>query len=132
METSCTRPNDFELIVTNPVYASLTCLQVHTPGTSTDESPADLDTSDEAESPAEYNNIGGNRPHPSMPSHLHSVENETYDSLEKPYWTRSQSEGPQAYQDPSVASRIEPAVSQDNPQYTELRPQESVRRQNMV
>ena len=139
METGCTKPNELEhipgLIVANPVYGSLTCLQVRTPGTPTGESPAELDTSDEVESPAEYNNIGGNRPHPSTPSRLDSfpgVGSETYDSLEKSYRTRSQSEGTQAYQDPNVASRIEPAVSQDNPQYAELRPQETVRRQNMV
>ena len=103
-----------EHIVANPVYASIKILQVNTPGTHTYESP------DEVESPAEvfiYSSTGANWSHTSMPSRLDSspgVEGETYESLEMPRQTRSQSEEPQAYQDPSGGNMIEPVVPQDN------------------
>ena len=71
------------------------------------------------------NNAGAHRPHTSVPSHVDTSQEPTYDSLEKPHHKRE----PQPYQ---VPIKIEPAVSQDNPQYAEPHPQETIWRRNMT
>ena len=71
------------------------------------------------------NNAGAHRPHTSVPSHVDTSQEPTYDSLEKPHHKRE----PQPYQ---VPIRTEPAVPQDNPQYAEPHPQETIWRRNMT
>ena len=71
-----------------------------------------------------HNNAGTRRPHTSVPSHVNTSQQPTYDSLEKPRQNRE----PQPYQ---VPIRTKPAVPQDNLQYAEPCPQETVWRLNM-
>ena len=74
------------------------------------------------------NDAGAHRPHTSVPSHVDTSQQPTYESLEKPHQNRE----PQPYQVPIRTERMEPAVPQDNPQYAEPRPQETVWRRNMT
>ena len=65
------------------------------------------------------NNAGAHRPHTSVPSHVDTSQQPTYDSLESPRQNR-----PQPYE--VAAIRSNPAVPQNNPQYAEIRPQETL------